>query len=102
MGLDNDKSAAMRAAFQADLARRLSEIEAVIDQLQTGRASFEEASAAFSAQLHDIKGTGRPFGVPQATDLAADFERTIKTETWREENAPGLVRQLVSRLRALC
>lgn len=92
----------MRAAFQADLAQRLSAIEALIAGLQAGRLSFEDASAALAAHLHDIKGTGRPFGVAQATELAADFERTLKTQDWQQDTAPRLMQHWATQLKALC
>lgn len=92
----------MLAAFRADLAQRLNAMESLAAGLQDGSLDFEDASAAVAAHLHDIKGTGRPFGVPQATDLAREFERIIKSADWHRASAIGLVRHWVARLKGLC
>ncbi|WP_299391725.1 Hpt domain-containing protein [Pelagibius sp.] len=94
--------AEMRAAFQADLARRVAMMERLLDQLEARSAGGAEIADALAAHLHDIKGTGRPFGVPEATDLARSFEHRLKQGGDPAALDPAVLRELLGKLKALC
>jgi len=94
--------AEMRAAFQADLARRVAMMERLLDQLESRACDRAEIAGALAAHLHDIKGTGRPFGVPEATDLARNFEHRLKQTGAAAALDPAALRELLGALRALC
>ena len=68
----------MRAAFQADLAARLDDIERLVGQLQGQHLSPQSAVSTALAHLHDIKGCGTPYGFPEATELARIWEAELK------------------------
>lgn len=67
----------MRAAFLSDLKRRLIEIDEIADGLRRGTVSGDQARAALLAQMHDIKGCAAPYGVPEATAMARDYEQQL-------------------------
>ena len=67
----------MRAAFFADLDHRLSEIGGIADRLRRRELNRDAARAALLAQMHDIKGCGAPYGVPEATELARSYEQHL-------------------------
>ncbi|WP_420347954.1 Hpt domain-containing protein [Pelagibius sp.] len=94
--------AEMRAAFQADLARRIGMMEQLADRLEAGADCRTEVVATLAAHLHDIKGTGRPFGVPEATELARNFEYRLKSPGGRMALDAAALRDLLQSLRALC
>ena len=77
MQFSEEKQATMRAAFQADLSGRLSEIEDLAREVRSGHLSAPQASAAALAHLHDIKGCGTAFGCPEASDLARRYEAVL-------------------------
>jgi chemotaxis protein histidine kinase CheA len=62
--------------FLRDLERRLPAMEAAADALERCPGD-EKAVRRIRAELHDIKGTGTPFGVPAASALARELERFL-------------------------
>ena len=59
--------------FLRDLERRLSTIENAITFLERDLNDTQSVQR-IRAELHNIKGTGTPFGVPAATALARELE----------------------------
>jgi len=68
----------MRDLFLIELRDRLGALRAEAARLN-GTSRSDEAMDAIRRQLHDIYGTGRPFGVPEATDAAGDLLNLLKT-----------------------
>lgn len=64
--------------FLCDLESRLSIIEKALASLEQNP---HDASAMqqLRAELHNIKGTGTPFGVPEATALARELEEYLSS-----------------------
>ena len=68
----------MRAAFLADLATRIAEIEALTEGLGAQRYDEGNVTRAVLAHLHDIKGCATPYGFPEATQLARSYEAELQ------------------------
>lgn len=65
----------MRQAFFDDLRRRMDKLESLAEQLSGAEGGA--VRAAVLAQLHDIKGCGAPYGVPEASELARCYENDL-------------------------
>jgi len=92
----------MRAAFLADLRRRLSEIEEIADKLRRDAVSGEEARSALLAQMHDIKGCGTPYGVPEATVLARSYEQQLNGGRQASADFADWIADLIRDFRRIC
>jgi len=78
--------------FLRDLERRLSTIENAIACLERDPNDTRSVQR-IRAELHDIKGTGAPFGVPAATALARELEDYLSsTERMRNRDLQRLWR----------
>jgi hypothetical protein len=91
----------MRAAFLADLRHRLSEIEAIADGMCRGAAS-DDARTALLAQMHDIKGCGTPYGVPEATVLARGYEQRLGEGQLASAAFAELIAELIRDFLQIC
>jgi len=91
----------MRAAFLADLRRRLSEIEEIADKVRSDAVSDVEARSAVLAQMHDIKGCGTPYGVPQATVLARGYEQELGQGHWNPTDFARFLAEMIRDFRRI-
>lgn len=91
----------MRAAFLSDLKQRLIEIDGIADGLRRGAVSGEQARAALLAQMHDIKGCAAPYGVPEATAMARDYEQQLMQQAPDPAEIVVLLAELIRNFRRI-
>lgn len=91
----------MRAAFLSDLKQRLIEIDEIAEGLRRGAVSGEQAQAALLAQMHDIKGCAAPYGVPEATVMARDYEQKLMLQAPDFAEIAILLAELIRQFRQI-
>lgn len=89
----------MREAFFDDLRLRMDRLESLAGQL-----SDEEGAAvraAVLAQLHDIKGCGAPYGVPEASELARGYEDDLRRSDMTPAQLEAQITEILAAFRRL-
>ncbi len=64
----------LRDMFFRDLDARLPRLRAILKELAARPACADALLDELRAQVHEIKGSGRPFGVPSASAIAMEVE----------------------------
>ncbi|MFP5282033.1 MAG: Hpt domain-containing protein [Actinomycetes bacterium] len=87
-----------RRAQRSNLVR-VEKLDAAL--LPAGRGGLTEEERRRAADVaHQVLGSAGTFGYPQASEVAADLERLLRTSDLRDQAAYGRAQGLLARLRA--